>query len=284
MTTCEGDCNDTKTLVGFYSNRNQPEQCFNNNDDNCDDRVDETPCCDGTDADGDGTSTCDGDCDDTYDKMQFNCDPCAAKFGGQLNFEREWRDCTDVDGEHWIGEPECTCSNKNPSPIIIDLAGDNFSLTNLRDGVRFDLDSNGHAEQLPWTTANSDDAWLVLDRDGDGRITSGRELFGTYTEQPAGGVPNGFLALRLLDADSDGFITAADPRFAALRLWVDVNHDALSQPVELHTLASKGVSSIATGYRETRRKDRYGNEFRYLGEAVIGGRKRHVYDVLLTAR
>ncbi len=284
VTTCDGDCNDTNTLEGFYTNPHQSEQCFNSNDDNCNGITDESPCCDGMDSDNDGVSTCDGDCDDTYDGVQFNCDECADEWGGQLNFEREWDNCMKQDGEFWIEEPTCRCSNKDPSPIIIDLAGDNFSLTNLRGGVRFDLDSNGHAEQLPWTTADADDAWLVLDRDGDGRITSGRELFGTYTEQPAGGVPNGFLALRLLDADSDGRITSADPRFSALRLWVDANHDASSQPAELHTLASKGVSSIATGYRETRRKDRYGNEFRYLGEAVIGGRKRHVYDVLLTAR
>jgi len=283
-TDCEGDCDDSNTEEGFYTNPGAEEKCGNLRDDNCNGVVDEAPCCDDSDADGDEVSKCDGDCDDTWAGIQFGCDKCAERWGGQQQFEAERAECFSRDGQRWLEHPTCACADRNPSPIIFDLAGDNFSLTDRAGGVLFDLNSNGHAELIPWTAAGSDDAWLVMDRDGDGRITSGRELFGTYTEQPPTAAPNGFLALAMLDADRDGRVTPADPQFAALRLWVDFDHDGVSRPHELHPLASRGVSSISTAYSETRRRDRHGNEFRYKSEALLGGRRRLVYDVLLTAR
>ena len=45
----------------------------------------------------------------------------------------------------------------------------------------FDIDGDGVPEQISWTEADSDVAFLALDRDGDGRITSGKELFGNHT-------------------------------------------------------------------------------------------------------
>lgn len=259
--TCDGDCDDSNTSEGFDTNPNMPEKCGNGRNDDCNNATgdnDRQVCCDDTDADNDDVSVCDGDCDDTYAGIQTGCDPCAAQHGGTAALLAEIERCQSLQSERWQPDPVCRCTDRDPSPILIDLAGNNFSLTNLAGGVRFDLD-------------------------GDGRITSGRELFGTYTEQPAGGRPNGFLALRLLDADGDGRVTAADPRFADLRLWVDADHDGVSRPEELRTLASGGVSSVGTAYKEVRRKDRYGNEFRYKGEAVLSGRRRNVYDVLLTA-
>jgi hypothetical protein len=271
FSTCDGDCNDTNTEVGFYTHPGAVEKCGNNQDDNCNGSIDESPCCDDSDADGDEVSKCDGDCDDTHPGVQFNCDPCA------------YNNCLSLGGATWQGPPDCRCTD--PSPILLDLAGDGFTLTGRANGVRFDLNGDGQKEQVSWTAlGDDDDAWLALDRDGDGLISSGRELFGSFTHQPPSGEPNGFLALRLLDADNDGQITAEDPSFAALRLWVDANHDGISQPAELRTLVSQGVSSINTAYTETRRRDRYGNEFRYKGRVVIKGRKRICYDVLLTAQ
>ncbi len=85
-------------------------------------------------------------------------------------------------------EPEVydtlTCDCVYPSPIIIDVAGDGFRLTDAAGGVPFDINSDGRAERVGWTEVDSDDAWLALDRDGDGAVNGGTELFGNFTAQP----------------------------------------------------------------------------------------------------
>ncbi|MCL4456174.1 MAG: hypothetical protein M1406_02010 [Nitrospirae bacterium] len=109
-------------------------------------------------------------------------------------------------------------------PAIVDLDGDGIETTNVKDGAFFDHDGNGFAEQT--ALAAPDDGTLVMDRDGNGTIDSGKELFGDQTILNNGQrAANGLQALREQDSNADGKIDANDTAFANLKVWQDIDGD-----------------------------------------------------------
>ncbi|MBF0308389.1 MAG: peptidoglycan DD-metalloendopeptidase family protein, partial [Magnetococcales bacterium] len=130
-------------------------------------------------------------------------------------------------------------------PLVLDLDGDGIETTSA-DGVQvtlFDHDANGIRTGTGWV--KSDDGFLVLDRDGNGSIDSGRELFGVDTLKSNGQLAqSGFDALADQDGNLDGKIDASDAIFASLRIWRDLNQDGISQANELTSLEANNILSI----------------------------------------
>lgn len=183
--------------------------------------------------------------------------------------------CTGV-GERSTTQQLCTANPNNPccpgSPIIVDLAGDGIRLTSAEDGVVFQL-RPGRFALWAWPERGSDDAFLALDVNGDGRIGDGSELFGDGSIQIASAAPNGFMALAYYDSaeqggNGDGVIDARDAVWPRLRLWRDADHDAFSAPGELRTLAEAGVHSFSLDVTPTTAVDGHGNEFRFSSTIV----------------
>ena len=157
------------------------------------------------------------------------------------------------------------------SAILIAAGSDPFyRLTSAADGVRFDIDADGMAERVAWTQANSSVALLAIDRDEDGAITSGKELFGRSTWP---GAAHAVSALTAMNKEMNGGATSAvvsadDRLFAQLLLWTDTNHNAISEPSELRHFGEQ-FADISLGYKLEDGRDLFGNHFVFEGFAHI---------------
>lgn len=130
-------------------------------------------------------------------------------------------------------------------PLVLDLDGDGIETTSTRNGsiILFDHDGDGIKTGTGWV--KPDDGWLVLDRNGNGTMDSGHELFGVNTIKSNGHLAkDGFDALKDLDANQDDKVDSIDEVFANLRIWRDLNQDGISQGNELSTLGDNSITAI----------------------------------------
>ena len=133
-------------------------------------------------------------------------------------------------------------STQSAGPIVLDLDGDGITVTRREagGGVLFDVDDDGFAEETDWISPR--EGILVLDRNGDGRIAGGHEMFSDSRVS----LWRELLALEDIDTQGDRWITAQDdPAFEHLRVWQDINHDGQIQEHELSTLAQRGITELS---------------------------------------
>ncbi|MFC1836456.1 hypothetical protein ACFL2Q_17330, partial [Thermodesulfobacteriota bacterium] len=143
-------------------------------------------------------------------------------------------------------------------PLIPDIDGDGLETTSVANGTFFDHNADGFAENIGWV--GPDDGLLVRDRNGNGTIDDGTELFGDQTPLKNGSTAsNGFEALAELDDNLDGVIDVNDLAYDDLRVWQDTNADGVSTADELHTLDSLGIDSVSTSSTPRNETDPQGN-------------------------
>ncbi|TPM43015.1 type I secretion C-terminal target domain-containing protein, partial [Mesorhizobium sp. B2-3-2] len=132
--------------------------------------------------------------------------------------------------------------NSATDPIILDLNHDGFAFSDVSHGVQFDINADGHKDQVAWNTSN--DGMLAVDLNHDGKIDDGTELF---TPSFGGGkFASGAAALASLDGNHDGVIDHNDAAFDSLLIWKDANVNGASDAGELSHLADNGIVSIST--------------------------------------
>lgn len=131
-------------------------------------------------------------------------------------------------------------SVQKSDPIVLDLDGDGVELTSYKNGANFDITGQGRLAQTAFVTGG--DAFLALDRNNNGRVDNGAELFGDQR-----GARNGFEELRKLDSNGDNIIDAKDPVYELLRLFKD-DGNGRTDKGELISLREAGIESISLAY------------------------------------
>ncbi len=169
-------------------------------------------------------SDCASGCCDVPTNECVTSDNCSTGGGGEC---KDNGDTCSTDGECCSNHCDEVCDDVDP--IIVDLGGRGYELTNIKDGVIFDFFGGGSSIQMSWTAAGWNGGFLVLDRNGNGRIDDGAELFSNIAPQPSkpGRGKNGFAALAVYDlkangGNEDGWIDGHDSIYSKLFIWIDV--------------------------------------------------------------
>ena len=167
-------------------------------------------------------------------------------------------------------------------PLTLDLDGDGIETVKI-DGLNsilFDHDADGIRTATGWVKA--DDGLLVLDSNGDGKIDTGRELFGDNRLLKDGSLaPTGFAALAEHDDNGDGKIDAQDAVFEQLKVWRDLNQDGVSQAEELFTLEQLGIQSLDLNHQAVNQRQGNGNTVARLGSYTTTDGSTHKMGDLL---
>ncbi len=168
------------------------------------------------------------------------------------------------------------------SPLVLDLDGNGVTTVGLEAGIYFDHNGDSFLERSGFVGAG--DGLLVWDRNGDGIINNGAELFGNNSVLAGGSLAShGFAALAELDTNGDGVVNVDDEAFAYIRVWQDINQDGVSDEGELFTLEAAGVASLSLMFTNQRYVDAYGNEHRQVGSfTTTEGETRTMTDVWFT--
>ena len=155
------------------------------------------------------------------------------------------------------------------SPIVVDTRRDGIELGPAGRGVSFDVNADGFRDYVQWVRPRGDEAFLTLDRNRNGLVDDGSELFGVGTPLLEGGTaPNGFVALAqydrpLLGGNDDGVISRADAIWPELSMWMDTNADGVATRDEMRRPDSFGLTSFGTIPKVRRYIDAAGNSLPY---------------------
>jgi hypothetical protein len=156
--------------------------------------------------------------------------------------------------------------------IPVDPRNCQLQLTSAQNGVRFDIDGNGAEEQISWIAPNSGLGFLALDRNGNGKIDNGKELYGRQTFSGKG---DGFAALHADAASTTlgvghrvGFIEPGNPLFDKLLIWTDQNQNGLSEPYELQPVKEL-YASLSGSYAEADPQSKNAKVFYLEGNATV---------------
>lgn len=179
------------------------------------------------------------------------------------------------------------------SPLVIDLNQNGIRFGQAGIGVYFDINGDGEKTLMQWVRSDGDEAFLVRDLNGNGKIDDGSELFGTGTRMlplnPQSKIaesqeyvlaPNGFVALAQFDqlqhgGNDDGLISIDDAIWYALRLWLDVNADGISAPSELMALDELGFTHLNVIPKRSHRQDPAGNVIPFWSWVINGNQRGH---------
>ena len=168
-----------------------------------------------------------------------------------------------------VAEVKTSEKTQKYDPLILDLNKNGKYTSDAVNGVHFDYSGDGFAERTAWV--EDGDGLLVYDKNGNGIIDDGNELFGDKTVMQDGTVAtNGFSALEDFDSNGDGKINSDDEQFELLQVWVDSNNDGVSQQDELFSLCDLGIKELSLSVATYNKVDENGN--------IIGRKSSVTYE------